>query len=209
VTRRAWLGIAAVAVAILGALALRVVLEGRAALADGDEAMQQKRTPDAIDAWERAARWYLPGAPHVGAAYDRLVRLARSDPRHALAAWRAVRSASLATRGLWTPHADDLAEADAAIAALSAEDPEGARPSGADAATRLAFHRERLAGSSGPSRGAVVLAVGGIVCWLAGIAWLVVRAVDRQGRLVRRGAISGAAMALLGVLAWAAGLYNA
>jgi hypothetical protein len=206
--KRAWVGVAAVAVAILGTLALRVVLEGRSALADGDRAMEQRRTTDAIDAWERAARWYLPGAPHVGEAYDRLAHLARSDPRNALAAWRAVRSASLATRGLWTPHADQLAQADAAIAKISSEDPEAARASGADVAARLAFHQSRL-GSPGPSRGAVAVAVLGILGWLGGIGWLVAKAVDAKGRLVRRGAISGAATAILGVVAWAAGLYNA
>src|SRR5262249_28010126 len=102
-----------------------------------DEAMAKHRTSDAIDAWETAARWYLPGAPHVDAAYERLAGLARelaagdpwsgepsgrTDPRAALSAWRAVRSAALATRNLWTPHAADLAEANAAIAELSADD---------------------------------------------------------------------------------------
>ncbi|MBX3156956.1 MAG: hypothetical protein KF773_13360 [Deltaproteobacteria bacterium] len=228
--RRAWIAIAAAAVAILGVLALRVVVEGRAALADGDEAMAQRRPAAAIEAWERAARWYLPGAPHVDDAYDRLVRIARTDPRHALTSWRAVRSAALATRGLWTPHGDDLAEADAAIAKISSEDPEAAplagakrlppyddpggagtddassgRPTGAtgaDAAARLAFHRDRLARPVGPSGGAIALAVAGIVAWLGGLAWLV-------GSGARRRPISGAVVAAIGVAVWAVGLYKA
>ncbi|HWU88627.1 MAG TPA: hypothetical protein VN253_15260, partial [Kofleriaceae bacterium] len=63
---------AAIVLAAVGALALRVVLEGRAALADGDAAYAAKRPTEAIAAWETAARWYLPGAPHVGEAYARL-----------------------------------------------------------------------------------------------------------------------------------------
>ena len=120
--RRA-LAIAAVVLAATFALALRAVTAGRAALAEGDAALAARRPADAIAAWEAAARWYLPGAPHVDEAYARLVRLAAAgeeaggtNPRQALAAWRAVRSAARATRSLWTPHAADLAAADAAIA---------------------------------------------------------------------------------------------
>ena len=63
---------AAVIVAALAALGLRVVLEGRAALVEGDAAIADKRPADAIAAWESAARWYLPGAPHVGEVRRRL-----------------------------------------------------------------------------------------------------------------------------------------
>ncbi|MDQ3368636.1 MAG: hypothetical protein M3680_24675, partial [Myxococcota bacterium] len=106
--------IAGIVLAALGALGIRVVLEGRRALAAGDAALSARRTADAIAAWETSARWYLPLAPHVDDAYARLTGLARSDAKHALLAWRAVRRAALATRSLWTPHAGELAEADAA-----------------------------------------------------------------------------------------------
>lgn len=184
-----------------GALGLRAVVEGRAALAEGDAALAAKRPADAIAAWESAARWYLPGAPHVGEAYERLVRFADSpgaEPRHALAAWRSVRSAARATRSLWTPHAEDLAAADAAIARLSAADPAGAPAAGADAAARTRWHAAQLARDPRPRPGAVALAVLGIVAWLGGAAWL-----------VRRPARPAAALVLGGLAAWALGLWIA
>lgn len=199
----------AIVLAGLGALAVRVVVEGRSALADGDEAMVAKRTSDAIAAWESAARWYLPLVPHVDDAYARLVDLAKRDPAHALAAWRAVRSAALATRSLWTPHADDLDAANAAIAKLSAEHPDGAGAAGQSVAEKTAFYAERYAIDPRPSTPMAALAIAGILCWLAGIGVVVRRGITAGGALVRRPAGVGAALVVVGIVAWAVGLYNA
>lgn len=185
----------AIALAAIGSCAVRVVIEGRGALATGDTALADGRIPDAIAGWEAAARWYLPLAPHVGDAYDRLVALAGSDRRHALAAWRAVRSAALATRGLWQPHADELAAANAQIAELASRDPEGALAAGADAAARKEFHLERLGRSTGPAPGGVFLAVLGLLAWLTGI-----------GVALRGPTKIGVAVAGLGTIGWVIGL---
>jgi len=185
----------AIAVAAIGACAVRVVVEGRGALAAGDTAAAEGRIPDAIASWEAAARWYLPAAPHVDAAYARLVALAGANHRHALAAWRAVRSAALATRGLWQPHADDLLAANAQIAELASRDPEGALAAGADATARKAFHVERLGHSTGPAPGGVFLAALGIVAWLTGI-----------GVALRGPVKPGVAVAALGTIGWVIGL---
>lgn len=201
--------IAGIVLAAFGAIAVRVVIEGRNALADGDTAMAAKRTDDAIAAWESAARWYLPFAPHVDAAYARLTALAKAEPAHALAAWRAVRRAATATRWLRQPHADDLAAANAAIATLSAAHPDGAPAAGQNVTERTAFHADRLAADLRPSRGAAALAILGILSWLAGIGVLAVRGLDRAGNLVRRSALVGAALTTIGLVAWAVGLYNA
>jgi hypothetical protein len=201
--------IVGIVVAALGALGVRVVIEGRRAITAGDDALVQKRPLDAIASWESAARWYLPLAPHVDDAYARLVDLAKTDPKVALSAWRAVRSAAIATRSLWTPHADDLAAANAAIAKLSAEHPEGAPAAGQNVPDRTALYAERLAYDRRPSVGAAALAILGILSWLAGIAVVVVRGVDAAGRTIRRPAVIGLALSVAGILGWAAGLYNA
>jgi hypothetical protein len=201
--------VAAIVLAGLATLAIRVVVEGRSALADGDEAYAQHRVIDAIAGWESAARWYLPGAPHVDEAYDRLRNLAATDRRFALPAYRAIRSASWATRTLWTPHADDLDDANTAIANLSADDPEAASAGGADHAHRLAWQLGTIGRDPRPGTGAIALAILGIACWLAGMVWLVRRGIDEAGAVVRRPAIRAAALALVGLVVWTAGLYNA
>jgi hypothetical protein len=196
-------------VAAFGAVCIRVVVEGRGAVAEGDAAMAAKRTDDAIAAWESAARWYLPFAPHVDDAYVRLTALANAEPEHALAAWRAIRRAATATRSLWQPHADELAAANAAIATLSAAHPDGALAAGHDVADRTAFHAARLAGDLRPSKGAAALAILGILSWLAGIGVVAIRGIDKAGSLVRRSALVGTALTAIGLVAWAVGLYNA
>ena len=201
--------IAACVVAVLGLLAVRVVIEGRRALAEGDAALAAKRPLDAIAAWETAARWYLPLAPHVDDAYARLVELAKSDRRSALIAWRAVRRAATATRSLWTPHGDDLAAANAAIAQLSAEHPEGAPAAGATGPEKTAYFAARLAEDRRPSIAAAALAILGILSWLAGIGVVIRRGTTAGGGLVKRPALVGIALSLVGIVVWAVGLYNA
>ena len=204
--RLAW--VVAIVVAALAALALRVVIEGRAALARGDKAMAEHHVVDAIAAWQTAARWYLPLAPHVDDAYDRLTEVAK-DRHFALVAQRAIRSAALATRTLWQPHADELAAANAAIAKLSADDPDAALGGGPDHDSRERWHTERLAAEPRPHGFFRVLAILGIACWLGGATWALRRGVDSAGQPVRRPLQIGAGIAFFGLLAWLLGLYFA
>lgn len=178
----------AVVLAVLGALAIRVVVEGRSALAASD--------------YETAARWYLPFAPHVDEAYAKLRTLTKSeDPAVALAAWRSIRAAARATRSLWQPHADDLAEADAQIAKLAAAAPGGGKLDGGVVRenSRLAWHQARLARDVRPSLAAAILAGVGILLWVAG-AFV----------LARRGtfAVGPTGVIVLGLALWLVGLYK-
>jgi hypothetical protein len=221
--RRAAIVVAAFVLAGLGAIALRVVMEGRAALADGDDWMLRGKPAEAIRSYETAARWYLPLAPHVDAAYARLRALA-GDPGHAagartgwrtadddataLLAWRAIRGAARATRTLWTPHAGDLADAEAAIAHASARTP-GAGDAGPTTRDREAWYLAHLATTGRPRIAAAALAALGIVAWVAGALGLARRGIDEAGHLIRRPALVSAAAIVLGLAGWLVGLYNA
>lgn len=214
--------VVALVLAGLGALAVRVVVEGRSALAQADAALARGAPAEAIRGFEAGARWYLPLAPHVDEAYDRLRELmAANDPAVAMAAARAIRAAARATTGLWTPHAEDLAAADRRIAELSARDPEAA-PAGNTTAARESWYLNRLARDSRPSTGAAVVAALGILLWIGGFLVLVRRGLDDAGApepadrrraarlpLRRRPALVAAAMIVVGLVCWAAGLYNA
>lgn len=195
---------------MLGALAIRVVLEGRGALATGDELLAANKPAAAIQAFETSARWYLPLAPHVGDAYARLRELATSkDPAVALTAARAIRSAALATRTLWQPHGDDLASANALIAKLSASSPEGAPVENDSPAAREAWHRAPLSRATRPGIGAAVLAGLGIALWIGGAVVLARRGITETGGLARRPALAGAVAIVVGLVCWFLGLYNA
>jgi hypothetical protein len=190
----------AIVLAVLAALSIRVVVAGRSALGDGDDWMLRGKPIEAAGAYEIAARWYLPLAPHVDDAYAKLRALAASpDPAVQLVAWRAIRSAAHATSGLWTPHAGDLADADAAIAHLEARQP-GAASAGPTTAAREAWYRDRLSRETRPGRGPAILAAFGVLVWIAGAVAL---ARASSGKLLRAGVM------LAGLVCWAAGLYNA
>jgi hypothetical protein len=192
--------IPAIVVAVLAALSIRVVVAGRGALADGDDWMLRGKPIEATGAYETAARWYLPLAPHVDEAYAKLRALAGNpDPAVQLAAWRAIRSAALATTHVSTPHAADLADADAAIARLEARQPGAASPASTTAA-REAWYKDRLERPTRPGRGPAILAAIGVLVWLGG-AFALARA--SSGKLLRAGIM------LAGLVCWAAGLYNA
>src|SRR5207249_6511963 len=108
--------------------------------------MLRGKPGEAIRSYEAAARWYLPFAPHVDAAYERLRGLTTPSAspdgeRDVLAAWRAIRGAARATRSLWQPHAADLADADAAIASLQARDPSAAAGAGDTTKAREDWYR--------------------------------------------------------------------
>jgi hypothetical protein len=207
---------AIVVVFVLGVLVTRAVWEGRGALADGDAALARGDTRTAIEHWSRAARWYAPLAPHVEQAYERLEQVATQaeaagDPETAVVAWRAVRSAVLATRAIYTPHAERRTRADARIAALMATQAAGPAPAdaGATVAARTAFYGKQLADDGAPSRAWALIALAGFGLWIGGAVHFARRGLDAADQLVGRAAGTSGGLIAVGVLVWVVGLYNA
>jgi hypothetical protein len=220
----------------LAAVVTRAVWAGSRALANGDAAQQRGDLAQAVDLWRQAARWYVPGASHVEAAYQRLEELARAaeqrgDIDTALAAWTGVRSSILATRSFYLPHAERLEPANQRIAVLmaareralasgasgagapavpDAPDPgdASARPLPADASgdPAAAWHYERLAPVPGPSVAWSVLALLGFATWLAGGLIFALRGVTHDDRLVPRTAAYAGILVAAGLVLWLLGL---
>jgi hypothetical protein len=214
VTGRRFVAVVLVVGFCLGVVVTRAVLEGRAALARGDTAAAAADHAEAVTWWRRAARWYVPGAPHVGRAYDRLENLAREaaergDDQTALAAWRGVRGSILATRSVFTPHAHRLDPANRAIAALMAR-VEGPRADpDATEEERVAWHYDLLARDEAPSVFWSIIALLGFGLWLGGGGLFALRGVTADDELVPRRAAWAGAMVALGLIIWMLGLYKA
>jgi hypothetical protein len=198
----------------LGVVVTRAVWEGRSALFEGDVAAQSRGDQeDAIRWWRRAARWYVPLAPHVGRAYDRLEELGaraekEGDLATALAAWQGVRGSILATRSFFTPHQERLEPANRRIAALLAA-MEQSPPEGSRAAGLEAWHHELLARDEAPALGWTILALLGFLVWLGGGVLFALRGVSAEDRLVARPAITAGVLVVAGLLVWVLGLHNA
>jgi hypothetical protein len=224
--RAAWIGLAALV--CVGAVVSRACVDGRAALAAGDAAHAKAaalrdagkidearaQEEEAVTRWRRAARWYLPGAPHVGKAYDRLEALAAAatqagDAELALMAWRAVRSSCLATRSFYVPQRARLGRANQAIATLMARTEDPATDPGKDEAARRAWHLALLERDEAPSVGWSLLAVLGFATWVGGGFWFAFRGLDGEDRLVKREAGRAGVLVAIGMVVWALALYLA
>jgi hypothetical protein len=213
--RRELCWIAVLVAVVLGVVITRAFREGRAALAAGDGAQRAGNAAEAITAWRRAARWYVPGAPHVAAAYERLRTLAAAadragDEETALAAWTGVRSSILATRSFYLPHGELLGPANQRIAALLAarerRERAAAGAPGSDEQALREHHHRLLLRRDDPSTGWTLVALIGLATWLAGGFWFALRGVSEDDRLVPRCAARAGGTVALGLVLWMLGL---
>ena len=190
------------ALTALGALALTsgagavVVLRVRAAgeeeLVRSTVALQAKRPHEALVHARRAAGHYVPGAPHVRVARERLRALAvaaekKGDLELSLASWRALHTSTHETRWLGAAPGDD--EPARQIARLATR---GARPVGQRTTDDAEIERRQLAAltrDEAPSK-ALGLGLGlGLLAWAAG--------VPRLARALGAGGATGVARAKL------------
>ncbi len=199
--------VAAVVLVALAAAAARVTATGRASLVASDDALRRGDVTGAVVEARRAARSYLPGAAHVGRAYDRLRSVAADAEAHgdrdtALFAWRAARSAAIATRWGFDPAASERASADAALARLSssAAPPTALRDrSPADLERLYASLLADETASSGPRAG---YAAAGLLLCVAGVFAFVRRGFDASGALRARLAWPALLVAAAGLALW-------
>ncbi len=210
-TKRRMLIVLASVFLCVGVLSTRALWEGRSALQQGDALLADGDSEGAVRLWRRAARWYLPLAPHVETAYDKLRSLALSAEEHgdsqlAVSAWTGIRSSVRATRSFYTPYSERLEEADRHIARLMAQIELQSNPSTNLKETEQ-WHHALLKRDQMPSVGWSIVALFGLALWIGGGFGFALRGVDDNDRLVPKAAgYSGAAVAI-GMLIWLLGLH--
>ncbi|MEM6959072.1 MAG: hypothetical protein AAF411_02535 [Myxococcota bacterium] len=177
------LGLSVVALFVIGA---RVVVAGRSELAAGEELEQSGDLDGAIIRYRRAAKWYLPGAPHGPEAIARLGAIAEQNAGATRrAAYRSIRAAAFAARSVFSPYEEALSEANAA---LGAADESGELRATLDADGRVGpafigavalfwcfvvatFAFIRRESKDRLRNGLGVLAAAGFVGWLVTLVW--------------------------------------
>lgn len=208
------LGVAAAIV--LGMFAARVVWSSRV---EWDEARDSAHQEAWVDHAGRAARLYVPGNPWSARALASLMsacspnlEVAANDAAWRLAACREVRSAILATRAVYTPNRDLLAQANERIAVLSAQlEPPSVDPvaPSADLAARTRWHAERLARDQMPSVAWSLVALTGFAAWVGCAIGLLWHGLDERLRLRGRLALGWSAGIAAGFALFLVGLGRA
>jgi hypothetical protein len=204
---------AAIALAlIVAAPAARVVVEGSREERASETALAAGDMAGATVHARRAAMAYVPFAPHVGRAYQRLRTIAldaetRGNPDAALFAWRAVRSASIGSSWLLPAAARERRAADTAIARLSAMTLAASLPAHRaippDTARRYA---QMLATDAVPARGRIAVLLGGLAALVAAVIFGINGALSADGRIDLSKAKGAAALAIVGCVGWIVGL---
>jgi hypothetical protein len=206
----AWLRRIALALLVLvltlAGLTARVVMQGEAALARSDAAFDRGDLLDSIAEARRAAIAYAPGAPHVTAAYDRLVAIAigaeatgRSDV--AQRAWDAIRGAALETRHVSTPHADMLDRANANLSRLRAR---------AGTSDHDPSHMTTLLSRDDAPRAPWVAVLGaGFTLFAAGLGLGIRRGTTPAGKLSPRHLALPGLLVVIGVACWTLAVFRA
>lgn len=199
---------------LLAAATLRVVTSGEREIAASTDSLRAGDAHAATEHARRAAGWYAPGAPHVRVAYERLIALATTaeglgDREASLYAWRAVRTASIETRWLFTPHEADLDRANLAIARLEAAAP---RPPGTRTEPPAAVEREQLEALSrdeAPRTPWVLALVLAAVAWIGGSIVVVRRGITVGGQISWSRATPGLVVTAVGVAIWLLAIWRA
>lgn len=186
------------------ALCVRAVVEGESEIAASDAAFDKGDLPAAIEHARRSATAYVPGAPHVGRAYERLRAIAlgaeaAGQPAVAFSAWQAVRSAALESRHLSTPRAAELERANQNLARLELL----ARPvEGETGIRQQKLALGRLSTEPGPQGGWLLLLGASFCLTLAGLGLFAWRGLDVSGRLNGARSLWGLGLVLIGAACW-------
>jgi hypothetical protein len=195
-----------VVVTLLGVATLRVLYSGEAELNLSTAALDAGDAREAIVRARRAARWYAPGAPHVGVAYDRLIALGVAAEQSqqddlALLAWRGVRVAVIETRWVTTPFPEHLERADQEMA----KQPKVLEPDARIRAEALA----KLRRHEPPRVLWVALLVTGFVSLATGLGLWARQVGAAGGRLDWGKAKVGVALSVVGAVLWLLAVWRA
>lgn len=190
----------------LGIVTLNVVAEGERAMARSDVAFHRGEVEEALAHALRAAMLYAPGAPHRGAAYDRMAAIAVGSERQgntgvALRAWRAIRGAALETRHVWHTEPKWLGLANDNLARLQAQ----GLTQEVQHADRQAAQQEILASlqrDETPRIGWVIVLGVGLLLTTLGLVWSISSGVTRDGLVAWERLRGPGVVAVIGLVCW-------
>lgn len=200
----------AVAAALAIPVGVRVAWEGRAELDLADAAADEEDIDAEIEHLGRAARWRIPLLSHDEEAIDRLLQLGTDAEsrggegrQSALAAYREVRGALLATRTWGVPQRDVFDDVNVRIATLMAEQEADFGTDVGGTGDPYGYHLALLQEVPGPDPWRANFAALAFVGWIATTVGFVLRGIDARGHLRPKSAVRWGVAALVLLATWA------
>jgi hypothetical protein len=180
-----------VLVILTGFLILRVYLSGQGEYQKGVQALSQKRAEEAATHFQRAIKWYLPGANYVELAAEKLAQVGMDANRWgnsalALRAFYELRGSFHSARGLYAPGDRWIKLADREIESI---------------------WKQRGMGQAGVFQSRnnplwMILTEVGFVGWVGSVFGLIWRGFTKNGEPARKQAIQWAIALFLGYALW-------
>ena len=197
-----------------GLLTARVINQGERDLHAAEALADNGKLEEAVVHARRSASWFVPGAPHVPAAYARMIAIARTaegygDTSTALFAWHAVRTSALSSRWVVVPHKDELAVANASIARLTAKQPVALGATTRDPADIQQTMHTILARNQRTRTPWVIVLLIGFATLSVGLLQIGWKGLGRRTQWSFRPIRTGTILAVVGLTAWALALWNA
>lgn len=185
----------------------RAFAEGRAEVAAAEAARDQGELEDAAVHYGRAARWRTPLARHDELAVAQLLSMgdaaaAAGERDRALAAYREVRGALLATRVFGVPQRASFERANDAIAELMAEQEREYGTDVGGTGDPESFHRELLADVPGPNPVLSALASVLFVLFVLSVVGMFRYGLDEQTKPVPRHAVRFGVAIVVSLVGW-------
>jgi hypothetical protein len=190
-------------VLLLGRVVIDLISRGEREMAESDRSFHRGDLVTALTHARRAAALYVPGAPHVEAAYSRLVAIATGSesmgrPDMARRAWGAVRGAALETRHVRLPHRKHLEFANHRLAVLGTA--LRVAPGSGPVAEPSRF--ESLPSEHTPRWPWVAALLGGLLAAAVGLATLARYGFDSEGNIQWRRAGWSLFLLTVGAACW-------
>jgi HAMP domain-containing protein len=197
--------------AALGTLSLRALIVGQNALEQAEQAFDRGDLRESVRQARRAAGSYVPFAPHVDAAYQRLIVIARGaeafGQRHVAAfAWNAVRAAAIEGSAVGVAPRPELEQANKSLARIASRLDAPGASSDPKAERHLLTTLERPGRFSTPSMAALAA---GLLLVLLGLCWVGLFGITSEGVFVTRRALVGFGFVIVGAACWTLTVYQA
>jgi len=192
---------------------LKIYFNGKEELARAEELFEHKNLSQAVNHYERAIQWHIPGSDTSSIAANKLWEItlsyeSKNQIEDALKSCRLLRGAFYSTRSFWTPGKKWIDLCNEKIAHLMTVKSDPKKENGGSFESRKNKFLEKLQADRSPSTLGSILTEIGFFGWITCAVLFLVKAVTPTAGLKPRPAIIFSTAFLLFYGIWIFGMFN-